>query len=184
MHNETTEETPAPPAQASIVYDRGAQAISPYTLHRRITAANSFGVVYASQNEGNTKWYNVTPYNYASLNGIPYVPTSSVLNGQWQALPYTAPFSAYDGGVTYPTVQAVRTPDRLVILRGLFKGGTAGVVATLPVGYRPREILLYGSVSNGTYNRIDIRPDGTIYAGANTASVWASLDSINFIAEQ
>ncbi len=171
------------PGNGALVYDKSAQAISPYTLHRRTTSGNGFGVMYQVQNQSATGFYNVSAINYISLAGIPYVPTSSPLNSQWINIPYNTG-SDYNASV-YPPLQAVKTPDNLVLLRGLVANAASGaIMGILPPGFRPKESLLFGTVSNGAQSRIDIDPAGGIYPRGGTAAAWTSVDGLNFIAEQ
>ncbi len=67
-----------------------------------------------------------------------------------------------------------------VYLKGIVKSGTIGTsIFTLPVGYRPDEVMTYPIVSNGVYGYVTINTDGTVVctSGSN-ASV--SLSGINF----
>lgn len=105
------------------------------------------------------------PSSYTSWTNI------SLLNGWvW----YGAPFS---------TPQYTKSPtDNMVSLKGLIRAGS-GTIMNLPVGFRPKERILFTSVSGGTAARVDIEPNGnvTMMAGNN---VWLSLDGISFMAEQ
>lgn len=73
-----------------------------------------------------------------------------------------------------------------VHLKGLISGGTATTTTDLfilPVGYRPAERLLFGTISSGNVvGRIDVLTDGTveINGGNNT---WLALEGIHFLAE-
>lgn len=90
------------------------------------------------------------------------------------------------GGV-FSTAQYTKSADNIVSLKGLIKSGTATngtVIATLPVGYRPKERLLMGTVSNAAYGRVDVLPTGDIVVGGAVSNIWLALDGINFIAEQ
>lgn len=70
-----------------------------------------------------------------------------------------------------------------VYLRGLVKSGTVnpttGVIFTLPAGYRPPNIEIFGNISNSLFAECRINKDGAViaYAGSNT---WYSLDGISF----
>jgi len=76
--------------------------------------------------------------------------------------------------------------DNVVMLRGMLKSGstTAGnTMITLPIGYRPKDRLIFAATSNNALARVDVLPTGvvTFQAGSNA---WISLDNITFKAEQ
>jgi hypothetical protein len=88
-------------------------------------------------------------------------------------------------GTVFATAQYTKSPtDNMVTLKGLIRSGTTGTaIVTLPVGFRPKERILYTSVAADAYARVDIQPNGVVslQAGSN---VWLSLDGITFLAEQ
>jgi hypothetical protein len=90
----------------------------------------------------------------------------------------------YYGGLSTPAY--TKAPDGIVTVKGFIKSGTTTsgtVIANLPVGYRPKEIILLASTGWNVHSRFDIQPNGDIVARVVDAG-WTSLDSITFMAEQ
>ncbi|NTW61533.1 hypothetical protein HGB24_02515, partial [Candidatus Saccharibacteria bacterium] len=91
---------------------------------------------------------------------------------------------AYQSGTATP--QYTKSSDGIVTLHGLIKSGSTSqcnIIATLPVGYRPSSRLLFGTVANLAFSRIDLDSAGNIWycSGSN---VWLSLNNLSFYAEQ
>jgi hypothetical protein len=116
---------------------------------------------------------------YLSLNVMYYPNTFS----GWTNLTLNAPWTWY--GSIFSTPQYTKSADGIVTLKGLIGGGADGsVIATLPSGYRPKERLILAAVQNAVAGRIDILPNGQVVSVNTEGNTWASLDSINFRAEQ
>jgi len=92
-----------------------------------------------------------------------------------------SPYSAYGGQFEAP--QYFRDNNMRVHLTGLtsISGSTNGTIFTLPVGFRPKERLIFNGVSNNASVRIDIQPNG-IVAPDSTVSSWLAIDGISFLA--
>lgn len=89
----------------------------------------------------------------------------------------------YDG--TYNTPGYYKDSLGIVHLKGMIKSGTAALMFTLPVGYRPlRRYLIAASTNSNTYARLDIAANGQVLAGGAYSNSWFSLDNIHFRAEQ
>ena len=75
-----------------------------------------------------------------------------------------------------------------VHLRGLIKSGTVGTPGseseafTLPFGYRPATMLLFGTISNGAIGRVDILTDGKVAPLTPSNNTYVALDGITFYA--
>jgi hypothetical protein len=67
-----------------------------------------------------------------------------------------------------------------VFLRGLVKGGTLGVIFTLPVGFRPVLIEHFAVSSNDLYGSLNITDTGVVQTGAVASTIWVSLANIQF----
>lgn len=118
-----------------------------------------------------------TTATWLSIEGF-YVDVFSSL--QWTAPLLTNSWAIFSADHAQPGY--TKTPDGIVILRGLVKSGT-GVIFTLPPGYRPDTSRLLAVASNGALGRVDILPNGGVQI--NTGSnVWFSLDQISFPAYQ
>jgi hypothetical protein len=152
-----------------------------HTQHRRVTA-NSTHAYWYKRPGGATSWGAGVGTSYVSLDGMPWADAQG--GPEWNALTTVNTWTNYDTTGAYSPIGWARTAEGLVLLRGLVKGGTfATQIAQLPVGVRPAERLLMGTVSNQSTARVDIAPDGQIIAQTGSSS-WFSLDGIHFIAEQ
>jgi hypothetical protein len=84
----------------------------------------------------------------------------------------------------YAQPQYTRAADCIVTLKGMIKSGATAAgttVATLPVGYRPTETLIFGGVTSDAYYRVQVEATGGVrvtYANAT----WAALNNISFLA--
>ncbi|NCQ53944.1 hypothetical protein COV88_02685 [Candidatus Saccharibacteria bacterium CG11_big_fil_rev_8_21_14_0_20_41_19] len=90
-------------------------------------------------------------------------------------------------GYEYNTQGYRRTKDGVVMLKGLIKRSgtiTSGeIIATLPVGYRPSETLLFQTQTNPNVgSRVDIKANGDIAVLSPSDPGWLSLENINFLA--
>jgi hypothetical protein len=116
---------------------------------------------------------------YLTVN-TSYYPASAT---GWNNMTLTNSWVWY--GTIYATAQYKKsTTDNMVTLKGLIRSGTSGTaIVTLPAGFRPKERILYTTVSADAYGRVDIQPNGVVslQAGSNA---WVSLDGITFLAEQ
>jgi prepilin-type N-terminal cleavage/methylation domain-containing protein len=127
---------------------------------------------------------------YSSLQAMFYPTgrtTGTSCTTQWCGLPFQNGWKHY--GAPYAVPQYTKSADGVVMLKGLLNGGTSAtaVIATLPANFCPAEQLLFATISNGLWARLDIarNPNGscTIYPGTGASTSWFSLDSIRFIAE-
>lgn len=110
--------------------------------------------------------------------------------GTGQEVDYVRPFTYQNSWTTYATLDYA-TPgyskeNGRVTLQGLVSSGTVstgttGVIATLPVGFRPRPgIHLYQIQSGGQLGRVDVDGSGTIKAHTGS-NAWFSLNGISFV---
>jgi hypothetical protein len=116
---------------------------------------------------------------------------------RWQLLGGPAPWTAVslatgwtNYGAEYNAAAYSRTGDGWVHLRGLVKqaSGAAGLVFTLPEGFRPKATWLLtlpaGPTPTSGYSmnsgRIDIRADGTVNYRYPPTPSWVSLDQLRF----
>ncbi len=70
----------------------------------------------------------------------------------------------------------------VVHIKGMVKNGTTTggtAIFTLPVGYRPSQILIIPTVSNSAFGQLRINTNGNVefHSGSNA---WFSLDNIAF----
>ena len=89
-------------------------------------------------------------------------------------------------GTFYATPQYTKSPDGIVTIKGLIKGGTATNLtwmAKLPPGYRPKKTLAFSTVSGAGEARIDVGESGYLVFRSGDAG-WMSLSNISYVAEQ
>ncbi|MBW4568049.1 MAG: hypothetical protein KME31_08500 [Tolypothrix carrinoi HA7290-LM1] len=90
----------------------------------------------------------------------------------WQNLSLNTGWSNY--GTGYTTPQCRKTIGDLVEVKGLIKKSTAlvanEIITTLPVGYRPSEIMLLATWAGGGTSRIQVEPSGVIKLASGNSS--------------
>lgn len=94
-----------------------------------------------------------------------------------------------NGWVNYGSGQALvayyKDETGCVHIKGLVKEGTAVSNTTLfvlPAGYRPSEIVLYSTASNGGYGQAYVRLNGDVVFDVGS-NVFFSLNGLSFRAE-
>ncbi len=142
----------------------------------------------------NTRTFTVNaPYNGAIVNSRAYAINSAGTSAQglrsittsiWEPLVLENNWRNYEQG--YSRASYTKTSEGIILIKGLVqRTGTAVVgetIATLPVGYRPDNALLFGTQASGAASRIDISPAGGIIAGPGTNAGWTSLETVRFVA--
>lgn len=128
------------------------------TVHARVTALNA-----ATSSEAT-----------AVSHLVPVWHTLTPLNG-W-----------VNYGGQYASLGVTRNAESVVTLTGLIRDGTpGGVVAQLPVGYRPAHQLMFPVVFNGsaTPGRVDVYSNGEVRLTLAPGTVgYVSLSGIHFVA--
>ncbi len=127
----------------------------------------------------------VTVYANNSVGSSPYGSSCATIP-DWYNLTYQNGWSDYGGG--YATGAYTKTSAGVVVLKGLVKRTgtpTAGeTIAVLPVGYRPSEMIMFGTSTSTSgadaTARIDIYPTGAIVYNTGSGG-WLSLDRMMFI---
>lgn len=124
---------------------------------------------------------------FVSLNSIYYLPsraTGTNCTTQWCNMPLVNGWVWYN--TPYSTPQYTKSSDGLVLLKGLVRSGTNGLVTTLPAGYCPRARSILSTTSADAHSRLDVirQSNGTcqLFAATYNAS-WISFDSLHYIAE-
>ncbi|MEO5949815.1 MAG: fibronectin type III domain-containing protein [Candidatus Saccharimonadales bacterium] len=114
-----------------------------------------------------------------------YLPTPIL---GWTAATLGNGWVNYGGG--FSAAQYTESADGMVFMKGLIKSGTTTsgtVLFTLPVGKRPKEIIICNMVTYPTtnnYGRVDVYPDGTVVLREGVDPAWISLAGCPFISEQ
>ena len=99
----------------------------------------------------------------------------------WQSPTMQNGWNRYD--TTYEDIGYYKDSLGVVRLKGLAKGGTSGLMFTLPTGYRPLFRKIFTQQSNAALARVDVSADGTVIATTYN-NAWLSLEGISFRAEQ
>jgi hypothetical protein len=74
-----------------------------------------------------------------------------------------------------------RKIGNMVYLRGLLKNGTANLMFTLPAGYRPEGLSLFGIEGGGAHGRIDVDVNGAV-SRVSGGNAYIQID-ISFVAD-
>ena len=66
----------------------------------------------------------------------------------------------------------------MVFIEGLVGAGTpsagpTGTVFTLPVGFRPEETIMFASVGNNAFGRLDVMDDGSVRAVSGNGTYFS-----------
>jgi len=70
---------------------------------------------------------------------------------------------------------AYRKIGNIVNIQGITNESAAGVIFTLPVGYRPEQQIIIAAQMNNTLGRLDIRRDGAVeIISSSQGSGWCS----------
>lgn len=96
----------------------------------------------------------------------------------WEDIPLASGWSNYGAGYVVPRCR--KFMGDLIEVRGVIKKSTAlvtnEIIATLPAGYRPSEIMLLATWASGGTSRIQIEPSGVIrLASGNSSGVGLSF---------
>ena len=118
-----------------------------------------------------------------STGGTPtWVATTAVTEG-WTAPTFLSSWVNFEGG--FSSAGFYKDPWDRIHLRGMVKGEStvAGTIFTLPVGYRPAATLIFPTISNDVFGRIDINSAGGVVM-VTGSSIWLVLNGISFRASQ
>lgn len=96
----------------------------------------------------------------------------------WQNIPLASGWSNYAVGVATP--QCRKLLSNLVEVKGTIKKSTAlvanEIIATLPLNYRPTEIMLITTWASGGTSRLQVEPTGVVrVASGNNGGVGFSF---------
>ena len=145
-------------------------------------AANGFSYIGLGSSGGANIDVRTVPGAYLSVQAMFYPEPYA----NWTSLSLVNSWAWINLG-NHATPSYTKSADGVVTLKGIIKKATnddGTTIATLPVGYRPKEQLLISCVAFGAYCRLDIMPDGRIIDNTSANNGWLSLDNINFMAEQ
>lgn len=106
----------------------------------------------------------------------------------WSTPTYQNSWVAFDAGGTgnYGGLQYSKDPAGVVHLKGLMKSGTATagtVIANLPAGFRPNNLLYFSTVANDLMAAVRITNAGDVVCSPGVSAVWTSFANISFRAE-
>lgn len=98
----------------------------------------------------------------------------------WVSPTLNSPWTNYGGG--WQPARYNRDAMGTVFVEGLVAGGT-GTVFTLPVGFRPAQNLIFSTVANQAFARLDVGGNGDVVWNTGGTSAFVSI-SCNFKASQ
>ena len=103
----------------------------------------------------------------------------------WINPPLTGGWAYYEPAQgSHPGLGYYKDEMGTVHLRGMIKGPTSSIFATLPAGYRPSKYLILIAWAAAAACRIDIDTNGSmLHNGGGVATSWVSLAGISFRAE-
>lgn len=89
------------------------------------------------------------------------------------------------GASGYADVTYEKEPTGYVTVSGLVKGGTiadasSGNVFVLPAGYRPAGRLVFPSVANNGFGRVDVTAAGEVRVVAGASNAFVTLSGVRF----
>jgi len=88
------------------------------------------------------------------------------------------------GGTNQETCAFWKSSSGIVLLRGIIKNGTTGIIFRLPEGYRPKYgFKRFAVVSAGAFGYVSIEPDGDVILQSGS-STYVDLCQCVFRAEQ
>jgi prepilin-type N-terminal cleavage/methylation domain-containing protein len=109
---------------------------------------------------------------------------STVTIPLWEPLVLENSWSNFELG--YSRASYSKTSQGVVVVKGMIQRTGAitigETIGNLPVGFRPTNNLLFGSIANNLTARVDVTSTGNILANAGTSVTWTSLETIRFVA--
>lgn len=155
--------------------------VSAVTVEYLNATGEQIHTAYASSAEVSLTTLNTVAGRESTYTGTTLSSAPSPVRPSWSNFQYNSGWADYSGG--YSTGAYTITSSGVVILKGLTNrvSGSNAVIATLPVGYRPSERLIFEAGNNGSA-RVDISTDGAIsFVYGSSGSTWVSLEGISFI---
>jgi len=146
--------------------------------------------------DNRTSSYNVSAYRNDTVSirvaannstGTSTYGLATTTMGSWLVCPLQNGWVDYGAG--YASSGFTKTSNEVVYFKGLIKSGTVTsgtVLCTLPVGYRPTDVLVFLTGTSGSPEgapaRIDVYPNGNVTVNYGTNTGWIDLDMIRFVA--
>ena len=133
--------------------------------------------------QNNGTWGNSaatpTPTPPSSVRPTPRpTPTASTTAGKVHQLALAKGWANYAN--TYTPATYVKQGN-IVAVNGLVRGNSWGHIGTLPVGYRPKERMIFNLNNHQYTSRVDVLPNGQIHwLGGGKSYGWISLSGIVF----
>lgn len=115
---------------------------------------------------------------WMTLSGARFIPSGSLY--KWSALTPTSPWTNLGG--SHPPLQSTTDDSGRVHIQGLLNRNTAGVSSdftTIPSGNAPSKIHHFPGFADNGYDRVGMRPDGTMMAAGNT-NTWYSVETMHY----
>lgn len=124
-----------------------------------------------------TVYHTAKRYDGSAWKDIGAIPPSG-----WVNATLNSPWVNYGGG--WQPARYMKDGSGTVFIEGLVAGGAGpGIIFTLPVGYRPAQSLIFSTVANNSFARIDVSSTGTVVWSTGGTSAFISV-SCSFKASQ
>jgi len=172
---------------AQSIVDRAKSLGLTWTLRPASIAADGVSILY----DGDTE-----PINAVNLTGdaktsgdrvmgLTVPPSGNFIIGVTKVDPWHTP-TFINGWVDYDTTvwQGARyrkMADGMVTIQGLVKNGTSGNIFVLPDSYRPAKNLVFATVANNVWSRLDVNGDGNVNWAVGGTNAFVSI-SVSFFA--
>jgi hypothetical protein len=127
------------------------------------------------QTVAGTTYHTSKRYDGATWKDIGAIPPSG-----WVSPSLNSPWTNYGGG--WQPARYMKDAAGTVFIEGLVAGGT-GTVFTLPVGFRPAQNLIFSTVANQAFARLDVGGNGDVVWNTGGTNAFVSI-SCNFKASQ
>lgn len=124
-----------------------------------------------------TVYHTAKRYDGSAWKDMGAIPPSG-----WVNATLNSPWVNYGGG--WQPARYMKDGSGTVFIEGLVAGGAGpGTIFTLPAGYRPAQSLIFSTVANNSFARIDVSSTGTVVWSTGGTSAFISV-SCSFKASQ
>lgn len=176
---------------AQSIVDRAKSLGLTWTLRPGSIATDGVSILY----DGDTEPINAVNLTGDALTsggrvmGLTVPPSGNFIIGITKVDPWHIPvlingWVNYDGSVVWQGARYRKMADGMVTIQGLVKDGIGpgptGNIFVLPVGYRPAKNIIFASIANNVFARLDIYPDGNVNWSTGGTNGFFSINATFF----